>query len=84
MMALPTEDTVDSEGNVWFSTTLQNELNKLDPVSGNITKVTYSGTLVVEPVSVPPCVDVAVNYGPGDAIWSTEVAANRVGRYQLS
>ena len=33
---------------------------------------------------VPPYIDVAVNYGPGDAVYFTDIADNRVGRYSLT
>jgi hypothetical protein len=32
---------------------------------------------------LPPAVDVAVNYGPGDAIWFTSVLTNQVGRFDI-
>ncbi|EME47552.1 hypothetical protein DOTSEDRAFT_50930 [Dothistroma septosporum NZE10] len=33
---------------------------------------------------LPPYIDVAVNCGPGDAIYFTNVSGNRLGRYSLS
>ena len=83
LLSFPTEDTVDSSGNIWFSTATQNTLNYLTPSTGSFTTVKQPGTLIVAPISIPPAVDIAIHYGPGNAIWFTEVANNRVGRYQL-
>ena len=33
---------------------------------------------------IPPYVDIAVNYGPGDAIWFTSLTKNQVGRYDIT
>lgn len=82
-LSFPTEDTVDSEGNVWFSTATQNTLNKLNPATGEITTIEQPDTIVTAPVSLPLAADIAMHYGPGNAMWFTEVANNRVGRYQL-
>jgi len=82
-LSFPTEDTVDSEGNIWFSTATQNTLNKLVPSTGKVETFEQPGTLITAPLIVPPAVDIAVHYGPGNAIWFTEVANNRVGKYQL-
>jgi streptogramin lyase len=82
-LSFPTEDTVDSEGNVWFSTATQNTLNKLIPSTGEIQTFEQPDTIVTAPVSLPLAADIAVHYGPGNAIWFTEVANNRVGRFQL-
>jgi len=81
--ALPAENTLDGQGNIWYSTATQNFLNKLDPATGKITHVTQPGTLVAAPISLPFYFDIGINYGPGNAIWFTEATANRVGRYQL-
>lgn len=82
-LAFPAEDTLDSKGNIWFSTASQNYLNKLDPKTGAITRIVQPGTLVAAPVSLPLYFDIGINYGPGNAIWFTEATTNQVGRYQL-
>lgn len=33
---------------------------------------------------VPPVVDIAVNYGPGDKIWFSSILYNAVGSYSLT
>ncbi|KAK0099458.1 hypothetical protein ONS95_004669 [Cadophora gregata] len=83
LLSFPTENTVDSQGNVWFSTATRNSVNKLNPNTGAITSVNQPGTSIVAPISVTPAVDIAVHYGPGNAIWFTELANNRIGRFQL-
>ena len=80
---LVAEDTLDSDGNIWFSSATQNVLSKLDPRSGEIEQIVMPGTVVVAPVSVPLYFVIAMNYGPGDAVWFTEETVNRVGRYDL-
>lgn len=83
--ALPTEDTVDADGNVWYSTATRSTINKLDVKTGEITLVKQPVPLEILPlpVSVPPLLNIAVHYGPGNAIWFTEVLNNRIGKYQL-
>ncbi|KAG4413582.1 hypothetical protein IFR04_013284 [Cadophora malorum] len=83
LLSFPTENTVDGEGNVWFSTATRNSVNKLNPNTGEITSVKQPGTLIEAPISVDPRVNIAVHYGPGNAIWFTELARNRIGRFQL-
>lgn len=82
-LSFPTEDSVDSEGNIWFSTATQNTLNKLTPSTGEVTTIQQPCTLITAPVSVPPAVDIAMHYGPGNAMWFTEVVNNRIGKYDL-
>jgi hypothetical protein len=53
--------------------TLLNKLSK-----AQVRTVQQPGTLITIPISVPPAVDIAVHYEPGNAIWFTEVANNRV------
>lgn len=81
--AFPAEDTIDSNGIIWFSTATQNTLNTLDPKTGEFATIKEPDTLVVAPVSVPFYLDIAMHYGPGNAMWFTNGLANRVGRYQL-
>ncbi|KAG4432409.1 hypothetical protein IFR05_012099 [Cadophora sp. M221] len=83
LLSFPTENTVDGEGNVWFSTATINSVNKLNPNTGEVTSVKQPGTLIEAPISVDPRVNIAVHYGPGNAIWFTELARNRIGRFQL-
>lgn len=83
ILSFPTEDTVDNDGNIWFSTATQNTLNYLTPSTGQFTSIEQPGTLISVPISIPPELDIAVHYGPDNAIWFTEVATNQVGRYQL-
>ncbi|KAL8279781.1 hypothetical protein RQP46_007876 [Phenoliferia psychrophenolica] len=77
--SLPSENTVDSQGNVWYSTIGRGTLNKLNPKTGSVTQVAQPGLLGLPAVSA----DLAIMYGPGNAIWFTELANNRIGRYQL-
>ncbi|KAB8542116.1 hypothetical protein FH972_025579 [Carpinus fangiana] len=82
--SFPVEDTVDGDGNVWFSSLTQNTLNKLDPKTGKFTHITQPGTIVTLPASFPPYADIASHWDKAtNSIWFTELARNRVGRYQL-
>ncbi|KAH9208013.1 hypothetical protein DL95DRAFT_415148 [Leptodontidium sp. 2 PMI_412] len=83
LLSFPTENTVDGEGSVWFSTATRNSVNKLNPNTGEVTSVKQPGTLIEALISVDPRVNIAVHYGPGNAIWFTELARNRIGRFQL-
>jgi streptogramin lyase len=83
ILSFPTEDTVDDKGNIWFSTATQNTLNYLTPSTGEFTIIPQPGTLIAAPISVPPAVNIAVHYGPDNAIWFTDLLLNKVGRYQL-
>jgi len=82
-LSFPAEDDIDSEGRIWYSTISQNTLNYVDPTTGKNVHIRQPGTLVTAPVSVPPYADIAIHYGPGNAIWFAEVLSNRIGRYQL-
>lgn len=84
LLALPAEDTVDGDGNVWYSTFNQNLLNRIDGVTGKLTYITMPGTLIPAPVSLPYNFDVAIHYDAGrNSIWYSNELLNRVGRYQL-
>lgn len=77
------ENTLGADGNIYFSTATQNFVNKLDPMTGNFSQIIMPGTTVAVPASVPLYFVIAMNAGPGNAIWFTEEIPNRVGRYQL-
>ena len=81
--SFPAEDTLDSDGNIWFSTATQNVLNILSQ-NGTFSQIVQPGTDNVAPVSLPLYIDIGIHYGPGDAIWFTEATSNRVGSYRLS
>lgn len=83
LASLPSEDTLDGDGNVWYSTMSQNILNQVDPSTGELTHIVVPGTIIPVPVSVPFYFEVAIHYGPGNAIYFTSNLVNRVGRYQL-
>ncbi|KAH6712640.1 hypothetical protein BKA61DRAFT_577710 [Leptodontidium sp. MPI-SDFR-AT-0119] len=83
LLSFPTENTVDGEGIVWFSTATRNSVNKLNQNTGEVTSMKQPGTLIEAPISVDPRVNIAVHYGPGNAIWFTKLARNRIGRFQL-
>jgi streptogramin lyase len=83
------QDTIDSDGGVWLSSFNANVLARLDTTTFKYTYVPFPDTLAkVDDLGllsmVPPNVDVAVTYGPGNAIWFTSVARNSVIRYDLS
>ncbi|KAF2085993.1 calcium-dependent phosphotriesterase [Saccharata proteae CBS 121410] len=85
--SFPAEDTgPDCRGRVYFSTATQNVLNYYDPATEEFDTVRIPGSLlgVTMPVGLPPVVDIAINLGPGDAVWFTEATENRIGRYALS
>jgi streptogramin lyase len=83
------EDTIDRAGGVWYSFFDVNKLARLDTDTFQFSYVQFPGTLLggLNPngvlSDVLPAVDVAVNYGPGDAVWFTDVPKNRVGRYRI-
>lgn len=88
LLATPIEDTVDSEGNIWYSTLTRNTLNYYTPSTGKFTTIDQpdesvnivSGLLP----SLPPAADIAVHYEPSDnSIWFTELLNNRVGKYSI-
>lgn len=69
-----------------FSTALSNTLNYITPSTGKITAIPQPDSGITSlPVSLPPVANIAVHYVSQDnSIWFTQLAANRVGRYQLS
>lgn len=81
---LVAEDTLDKDGNIWFSSATQNVVSKLNPKTGGIEQIVMPGTTVVAPVSVPLYFVIAMNYGPGDAVWFTEETVGRVGRFDIA
>ncbi|CAK3858569.1 uncharacterized protein LOC112000686 [Lecanosticta acicola] len=89
------EDTLDAAGGVWYSFFNVDSLARLDTATKRFSYVafpeTFAGPTAAAGLSgggvlgdVPPYVDVAVNYGPGDAIWFASVLENTVGRYDIS
>jgi len=83
LLSFPAEDTLDSRGNIWFSTATQNTLNKYSPRDGTFSTVVQPNTTIVALISLPLYFDIGINYSPGNAIWFTEATTNRVGRYSL-
>ena len=81
LSSLPSENTVDGDGNVWYSTIGRGTLNKIDPVTNKVTQVAQPGILGLPLPAVSA--DLPIMYGPGNALWFTELANNRIGRYQL-
>lgn len=82
LLSFPTVNTVDRDENVWFSTATRNTLNYIDK-AGNINSIVQPGTLIEAPISIDPRVNIGMHYGPGNAIWFSEVLRNRIGRFQL-
>ena len=83
------ENTIDSEGGVWYSAFTGNVLPRLNTDTLEYDYVTLPiGLGAVGATGVvgglPPAVDVAVNYGPGDAVWFTSILTNQVGRYNIT
>lgn len=89
---LGSEDTIDKYGGVWLSSFTTDVMSRLDTNTLTFSYVALpnslasasNGTLSGVLGDVPPYVDIAVNYGPGDAIWFTSLTANYVGRYDIS
>lgn len=84
------EDTIDKYGGVWYSAFTADVLSRLDTNTLEFSYVPFPDTFAEKlklggvKGAVPPFVDVAVNYGPGDAIWFTSIVTNLVGRYNIS
>ena len=82
---LGAEDTIDSKGGVWLSSFTSDVLARLDTDTLKYSYTPFPNTFVTANLpGVPPYVDIAVNYGPGDAIWFTSLLSNQVGRYDIS
>ncbi|CZT24392.1 uncharacterized protein RCC_10117 [Ramularia collo-cygni] len=82
------ENTIDSKGGVWYSAFTGNVLSRLNTHTLEFDYVTLPVGLGKEGFTgllggLQPAVDVAVNYGPGDAVWFTSYTTNQVGRYDL-
>lgn len=84
--SVPSEDTNDSAGNVWFCTWTQNLLHKLNPATGAQEHIEIPHTAVTEPVSAPFGFGIGIDYynvNGANQIYFTQAALNRVGRLQL-
>lgn len=83
------EDTIDNCGGVWYSFFNVDALARLDTKTLKFSYVDFPRSLQGQtglmglPGDVPPFVDVAVNYGPGEAIWFASITENRVVRYNI-
>lgn len=89
ILGTPIEDTVDSQGNIWYSTLTRNTLNYYTPSTGKFTEIDQpDGSLDIIPgllPSLPPAADIAIHFEPTDnSIWFTELVNNRVGKYSIS
>ncbi|KAF2165243.1 hypothetical protein M409DRAFT_24625 [Zasmidium cellare ATCC 36951] len=86
---LGSEDTIDKYGGVWLSFFTTDVMARLDTNTLQYSYVPFPDTFASVGGNgvagdVPPYVDIAVNYGPGDAIWFTSILYNSVGRYSLT
>ena len=68
-----------------FSTAASNTLNYLNPKTSGFTAIPQpDGGITALPISLPPLADIAMHWVAQDnSMWFTELAGNRVGRYQL-
>ncbi|EME38854.1 hypothetical protein DOTSEDRAFT_180786 [Dothistroma septosporum NZE10] len=86
---LGSEDTIDKYGGVWLSSFTTDVMSRLDTNTFQFSYVPLPQSFAQAGLNgvsgdVPPYVDVAVNYGPGDAIWFTSLLTNQVGRYEIT
>jgi streptogramin lyase len=84
-----TEDTIDKYGGVWAASISTNIVARLDTSTFQYNYVPLPFTLASAGIpgiagDVPPYTDIAINYGPGDAIWFTSLLTNQVGRYNIT
>ena len=80
--SFPAENTVDSQGRVWYSTTTRNTIQYLDQNNEPVI-IDMPDNGITSPIGIPPGFNIAITYGPGNAIYFGQVLRNRVGRYQL-
>ena len=77
-LSFPAEDTVDSQGRVWFSTAGTNTLNYID-TNDNDRLVSFPKPGVAGRTSLPPYLDIAMHYHPPtNSLWFAGIASNRV------
>lgn len=83
----------DYQDNVWISHTLQNTIGVFNPRFENFTEVIFPESIVAAPVGIPVfggtgiyCKPVGNPFtrGTGNAIWFTQLSANRLVRYDLN
>jgi streptogramin lyase len=87
--SLSAEVTLDKYGAIWLSSFTSDVLARLDTKTLEFTYVALPNSLAQIGLpgllgAIPPYVDVAINYGPGDALWFTGLTTNQVGKYDLS
>jgi streptogramin lyase len=88
-LLLGSEDTIDKYGGVWISSFTSDVMSRLDTNTFEFSYVALPPSLAQAGLpgvlgDIPPYVDIAVNYGPGDAIWFTSLLTNQVGRYEIT
>jgi streptogramin lyase len=91
-LLLGSEDTIDQYGGVWLSSFTTDVMSRLDTNTLEFSYVAFPNTFAqVNPSAfsgifgdVPPVVDIAVNYAPGNKIWFTGLTFNQVGSYDLT
>ncbi|CZT15275.1 uncharacterized protein RCC_12118 [Ramularia collo-cygni] len=86
---LGSEDTIDKYGGVWISSFTTDVMSRLDTNIFEFSYVALPNSFAQTGANgvfgdIPPYVDIAVNYGPGDAIWFTSLLTNQVGRYNIT
>jgi hypothetical protein len=86
---LTTEDTIDKYGGVWAASISTNIMARLDTSTFQYSYAPFQFTLASAGIpgiagDIPPYTDIAINYGPGDAIWFTSLLTNQVGRYDIT
>lgn len=85
-VSVPSVNTLDGQGNIWFSTWTQNLLTYFPPATGKMTHIEIPRTLIYTPISVPFEMNVGVQYYGGEGknrIYFTQSIFNRVGYYDL-
>jgi len=83
-LSLPTENTLDSKGNIWFSTLSANSLTFYTPSTNKFTAIAQPGSINALGVSVLPRGEIGMHYDSGvNSIFFTNLLTNYIGRYQL-
>lgn len=85
-LSVPSVDTLDRHGNIWFSTWTQNLLSYFKPGSTKQTHIAIPQTLVETPISLPFAMNVGIQYYGKEGknrMYFTQSILNRVGYLDL-
>lgn len=84
--SVPGGEAIGPDGGVWFTEVASNKIARLDPTTERIDEfpIPIPGALGAVPTPVGAAASDAIEAGPDNAMWFTEIGNNAIGRIDLA